>query len=84
METKIKVSTEITETLKDVKPGDLVKSINNGGIVLVVEVHAPGSTFNGLVLDPANFVEWGEKDYVENFVTSCFKPFIGTVTLESR
>lgn len=37
METKIKVSTEITEALETVKPGDVVKSINHGGIILATE-----------------------------------------------
>lgn len=48
METKIKVSTEITEPLQDVKPGDVVKSINHGGIILVTETNGSRGSFNGL------------------------------------
>ncbi|QIG64569.1 hypothetical protein HNL35_34 [Bacteroides phage HNL35] len=83
METKIKVSTEITEALETVKPGDIVKSINNDGILLVVQTENNGTSFNGFVLDRGNYADWFEKDYGRGFMTSNFKPFIGTVTLES-
>lgn len=83
METKIKISTEITEPLKTVKPGDVVKSINHGGIILVVQTECEGTSFNGLVLDRGNYTDWCEKDYGRGFITSSFRPFIGTITLES-
>ena len=83
METKIKVSTEITEALKTVKPGDVVKSINHGGIILVTETNDSGASFNGLVLDRGSYPDWYEKDYGRGFITSSFIPFIGTITLES-
>lgn len=84
METKIKVSTEITEALSTVKPGDVVKSINHGGIILVTEAKDSGDSFNGFILDRGNYANWYEKDYGRGFITSSFVPFIGTITLESH
>lgn len=83
METKIKVSTEITEGLSTVKPGDVVKSINHRGIILVTETKDSGGSFNGFILDRGNYADWYEKDYGRGFKTSSFVPFIGTITLES-
>lgn len=83
MGTKIKVSTEITEALTTVKPGDIVKSIKHDGVILVVQTEDEGTIFNGLVLDRGDYTDWCEKDYGRRFITSSFKPFIGTITLES-
>lgn len=80
MGTKIRVKEEITEGLETVKPGDIVKSINHGGIVLVTEAFA--GTFAGIVLDKGNYEDWDNNDYVTNFNTGSFKPFTGTITLE--
>lgn len=80
MATIIRVSTEITEGLETVKPGDVVKSINHGGIVLITQ--AFGGTFAGVVLDKGNYEAWDNMAYVTNFNTGSFKPFTGTVTLE--
>lgn len=80
MGTSIKVSEEITEGLVEVKRGDVVKSINRGGIVLVVESFA--GTFAGIVLDKGNYEDWDNMDYVTNFNTGSFKPFTGKITLE--
>lgn len=83
METRIKVSTEITEPLQDVKPGDIVKSINHGGIILVTASYDNGKCFNGIVLDSGKYADWSAKDYGTGFITSNFVPFVGTITLES-
>lgn len=84
MKTKIKVSTEVTGVLKTVKPGDVVKSINYGCVILVVQTEDGGTVFNGFVLDKGGYTTLTTKGYGCRFVTSYFKPFIGTITLESR
>lgn len=83
METKIKVSTEVTEALTTVKPGDIVKSIKHDGVILVVQTEDEGTSFSGFVLDKGNYTNRHEKAYERGFITSSFKPFIGTITLES-
>lgn len=83
MATKIRVSTEITETLETVNPGDVVQSINHKGIILVTETKDSGSSFNGMILDRGNYSDWVEKDYGKGFITSSFKRYIGSVTLDS-
>ena len=83
MATKIKVSTEITEALEKVNPGDVVQSIKNKGIILVTETEDNGTSFNGMILDRGNYSDWVEKDYGRRFITSCFKRYIGSVTLDS-
>lgn len=82
METKIKVSTEITRSLETVKPGDVVKSIKCGGVVLVIRSSDEGRSFDGFVLDKGEYESHEEKDFVFNFRTDNFEPFIGTITLE--
>lgn len=82
MSTKIRVATEITEGLETVKPGDVVKSINYGCIVLVTETFA--DTFAGIVLDKGNYEDWDDMYYETNFKTGNFKPFTGTITLECK
>lgn len=80
MATKIRVSEEITIGLVDVKRGDIVKSINHGGIVLVTE--SSSGTFSGIVLDKGNYEDWDNMDYVTNFNTGSFVPFIGKLILD--
>lgn len=80
MATKIRVSEETTLGLVEVKRGDVVKSINHGGIVLVVEPSL--STFSGIVLDKGNYEAWDNMDYVTKFDTGSFIPFIGKLILE--
>lgn len=82
MATKIKVSTEIEKGLETVKPGDVVKSIKYGGIVLVVRITENGKFFDGMVLDKGNYVEHEVNGFELDFTTSKFEPFIGTITLE--
>lgn len=83
MATKIKVSTEITETLETVNPGDVVQSIKRKGIILVTETKDNGTSFNGMILDRGDYSDWVEKDYGKGFITSSFKRYIGSVTLDS-
>lgn len=83
MATKIKVSTEITETLETVNPGDVVQSIKHKGIILVTETKDNGTSFNGMILDRGDYSDWVEKDYGKGFITSSFKRYIGSVTLDS-
>lgn len=83
MATKIRVSTKITETLETVNPGDVVQSINYKGIILVTETKDSGRSFNGMILDRGNYSDWVEKDYGKGFITSGFKRYIGSVTLDS-
>lgn len=83
MATKIRVSTEVTEALETVNPGDVVQSIKNKGIILVTETEANGTSFNGMILDRGNYSDWVEKDYGRRFITSSFKRYIGSVTLDS-
>lgn len=82
METKIRVSEVITKGLTEVKRGDVVKSINHGGIVLVVEPSL--STFSGIVLDKGNYEDWDNMDYATNFNTGSFVPFIGELIVECK
>lgn len=82
METKIKVSTEIIKGLETVKPGDVVKSIKYGGIVLVVRKTNDGHFFDGVVLDKGNYTDHEVNDFGIDFVAKNFEPFIGTITLE--
>lgn len=83
MATKIRVSTEITEALETVNPGDVVQSIINKGIILVTETEKGGTSFNGMILDRGSHSEWVEKDYEKGFIASGFKRYIGSVTLDS-
>ena len=80
MATIIIVSEEASIGLTEVKRGDIVKSINYGGIVLVVEPSL--GTFSGVVLDKGNYDDWDNLDYVTNFNTGSFVPFIGKLTIE--
>ena len=83
MATKIRVSTETTEALETVNPGDVIQSINHKGIILVTETKDNGTSFNGMILDRGNYSNWVEKDYVRGFIASIFKRYIGSVTLDS-
>jgi hypothetical protein len=83
MATKIKVSTEITEALEKVIPGDVVQNISNKTIILVTETENNGMLFNGMVLDRGNYNELVEKDYVRRRATPEFKRYLGSVTLDS-
>lgn len=83
MATIIRVSTEITEGLETVKPGDVVQSIKRGTIVIVTETMDDGMSFNGMVLDRGDYSDWVEKYYERGFITSSFKRFIGSITLDS-
>lgn len=83
MATIIRVSTEITEALEKVIPGDVVQSINHKGIILVTETRDSGSSFNGMILDRGSHSNWVEKDYGRGFITSGFKRYLGSVTLDS-
>lgn len=80
MGTSIKVSEEITKGLGEVKRGDVVKSINHGGIVLVVESFS--DTFAGIVLDKGDYVDYEVNEFGFDFAAKNFKPFVGTITLE--
>lgn len=79
METKIKVSTSFLET---VKPGDVVKNINYGGILLVIRATDGGQVFDGFVLDKGNYESYRDREFVFDLITDTFEPFIGTITLE--
>lgn len=79
METKIKVSTSFLET---VKPGDVVKSINYGSILLVIRATDNGRVFDGFVLDKGNYESYRGREFVLDLITNKFEPFIGTITLE--
>lgn len=79
METKIKVSTGFLET---VKPGDVVKSINYGSILLVIRATDNGQVFDGFVLDKGNYESHRDKEFVFDLTADKFEPFIGTITLE--
>lgn len=90
MATKIRISTEITEALETVNPGDIVQSIKRGVIILVTETMDNGKSFNGMVLDRGDYSDWvekdydlAEKDYGRGFITSSFKRYLGSVTLDS-
>lgn len=82
MATKIRVSTEIEKGLETVNPGDVVKSIIWGGIVLVVRTTERGRFFDGVVLDNGLYVDHEVNELGLNFTTKNFEPFIGTITLE--
>lgn len=82
MATKIKVSTEIEKGLETVNPGDVVKSIKYGGIVLVVRSTERGRLFDGVVLDKGSYADYEVNELGLDFDTKSFEPFIGTITLE--
>ena len=82
MGTKIKVSTEIEKGLETVKPGDIVRSIKYGGIVLVVRISEIGKSFDGLVLDKGGYDAHEVNEFVLDFEKKNFEPFVGTITLE--
>lgn len=82
MATKIKVSTEIEKGLETVNPGDVVKSIRYGGVVLVVRPIEGGKFFDGVVLDKGKYVDHEVNEFGFDFTTKNFEPFIGTITLE--
>lgn len=80
MATKIKVSTGFLET---VKPGDVVKSIKYGGILLVIRTTDDGQVFNGFVLK-GDYESHRDREFVFDLTADNFEPFFGTITLESR
>ncbi|WAX09579.1 hypothetical protein BT638P3_00015 [Bacteroides phage BT638P3] len=82
MATKIKVSTGIEKGLETVNPGDVVKSIKYGGIVLVVRPTEGGRSFDGVVLDKGSYDDREVNEFRIYFTTKNFEPFIGTITLE--
>lgn len=84
MTTKIKVSTETGKGLETVNPGDVVKNIKYGGVVLVVRPAGGGRFFDGVVLDKGNYVDHEVNEFEFNFITKDFEPFIGTITLECK
>jgi hypothetical protein len=84
MATKIKVSTEIEKGLETVNPGDVVKSIKYGGVVLVVSSTEGGKFFDGVVLDKGRYVDHEVNEFGFVFTTKDFEPFIGTITLECK
>lgn len=83
METKIKVvdRTNIEERLE---PGDIVRSVQFGAIVLVVRVDTHGESFDGFVLEKGSYVCKEGKTCYPSFETSGFVPFRGVVTLTSE
>lgn len=83
MATKIRLSTEVTEALETVKPGDVVQSINHKGVILVTETNDNGTYFNGMILDRGNHPHWVEKNYGVRLAASHFRRYIGSVTLKS-
>lgn len=84
MATKIKVSTGTEKGLETVKPGDVVKSIKYGGVVLVVRTTERGKFFDGVVLDKGSYVDHEVNGFGFDFAAENFEPFIGTITLECK
>lgn len=84
MATKIKVSTGFEKSLETVNPGDVVKSIIWGGIVLVVRPTEEGKFFDGVVLDKGSYVDHEVNEFGLDFAVRNFEPFIGTITLECK
>lgn len=84
MATKIEVSTGIEKGLETVNPGDVVKSIRYGGIVLVVRLTEGGRFFDGVVLDKGSYVDYEVNEFGLDFTTKNFEPFVGTITLECK
>lgn len=82
MATKIRVSTEIEKGLETVNPGDVVRSIRYGGVVLVVRPTEMGRSFYGVILDKGNYVGHEVNEFGIDFAAKDFEPFIGTITLE--
>lgn len=83
METKIKV-TDKAETLEGLKPGDMVKSIQYGAVILVIGTDLMGGTFDGFVLKKGDYVLPSEKTFSSGFYMKNFVPFHGVVTLTSE
>lgn len=84
MATKIKVSTGVEKGLETVNPGDVVRSIRYGGVVLVVRPTERGKFFDGVVLDKGSYVDHEVNEFGFDFTTKNFEPFIGTITLECK
>lgn len=83
METKIKV-VDRTNIVERLEPGDIVKSIEHGAIVLVVRVDVDGHSFDGFVLKKGDYPDKEENSLHLYFATTAFVPFRGVVTLTSE